>query len=375
MSASAPTGVIHDIGYKPYTGPRLGRWQIVRALYVHGLRSVFGLGRGPRAKIVPFFVLAAMMVPAALNVYESSVSKGLVLSYAHFAYNMMLFAVLFVAAAAPELVSRDLRHHTLPLYFSRPLRRSDYPVAKLLALFSGLFLVEFLPILVTYLGQVASATSGHEIWLDSKSAFPALFAALLQSAVFSVISLLIASTTGRRVIATGVIAILFLVTTAISGVLANVVGRSWQTHTISCVEPTVTPPQKGGGGGGGGQYFGIGGGQNGPPTAVVSALCPGVDTNNDNLVNIDGSPDPNRSGYADITVQYQTPVYSMVAKAGGLTNPVRLVEGTRIWVFGATDGQIPNPSPIGPVYAAELAVLVVAACGGLMLRYRKVSVS
>jgi ABC-type transport system involved in multi-copper enzyme maturation permease subunit len=374
VSSTAQTSVIHDIGYKPYTGPRFGRRQIVRALYVHGLRSIFGFGRGARAKIVPFFVLIAMLIPAALNVYMSSVNKALVLSYAHMTYNMMLFSVLFVAVAAPELVSRDLRHHTLPLYFSRPLRRGDYPMAKLLALFSGLFLIEFLPIAITYLGQVASASSGHEIWQDSRSAFPAVFAALLQSAIFSSISLLLASTTGRRVIATGVIAILFLVTTAISGVLANVVGRTWAQHAISCVEQTVTPPGPGKGGGNA-SYFGVGGGPNSPPTVVVSGLCAGVDTNNDNIVNINGTPDPNRPGYADITVQYQTPVYSMVAKAGGLTSPVRLVEGTRIWVFGATDGEIPNPSPIGPVYAAELAVLVAAACGGLVLRYRRVSVS
>jgi ABC-2 type transport system permease protein len=371
VSASAPTSVIHDIGYKPYTGPRFGRRQIVRALYVHSLRTVFGLGRGPRAKIVPWFVLISMLVPAALNVYMSSVNKSLVLSYAHMTYNMMLFSVLFVAAAAPELVSRDLRHHTLPLYFSRPLRRSDYPVAKLLALYTGLFLVEFLPLLITYLGQVASATSGHEIWTDSRSAFPGLAAAVLQSAIFTVISLLIASSTGRRVIATGVIAILFLVTTAISAVLANVVGRTWQTHTISCVEPTVNPQDRNVNG----DIYGIGGSPNGPPTVAVQSLCAGVDVNNDNITNVDGTPDPTRSGYADIIVQYQTPVYSMVAKAGGLTNPVRLVEGTRIWAFDATDGQIPNPSPIGPIYAAELAVLVVAGAGGLLLRYRRVSVS
>jgi ABC-type transport system involved in multi-copper enzyme maturation permease subunit len=371
VSTPTPTSVIHDIGYKPYTGPRLGRRQIVRALYVHSLRSVFGFGRGPKAKIVPFFVLTAMLVPAALNVYMSSVGKPLVLPYAHMTYNIMLFSVLFVAAAAPELVSRDLRHHTLPLYFCRPLRRSDYPLAKLLALFSGLLLVEALPILVSYLGQVASATSGHEIWLDSKAAFPGLFAAVLQSAVFSAISLLIASTTGRRVIATGVIAILFLVTTAISGVLTNVVGQSWQQHSASCEVPAISPSAAQNGNG---NYFGFGGGQNGPPTAVVSQLCPGVDPDG-NIGNIDGSLDPDKPGYADITVQYQTPVYSTMAKVGGLTNPVRLVEGTRIWAFNATDGEIPNPSPIGPVYAAELIVLLLAAGGGLFLRYRKVSVS
>jgi ABC-2 family transporter protein len=311
-----------------------------------------------------------MLIPAALNVYMSSADKPLALPYAHITYTMMLFSVLFVAAAAPELVSRDLRHHTLPLYFSRPLRRSDYPLAKVLALFSGVLLVEALPIVVSYIGQVASAKSGHEIWLDSRAAFPGVFAAVLQSALFSVISLLIASTTGRRVIATGVIAILFLVTSAISGVLTNVVGQTWQTHTTSCVVPTVSPDTASGN-----VFMGFGGsGPNNPPTAVVDQLCPGVDPNTGNL-EVNGSPDPNKPGYADISVQYQTPVYSMIAKAGGLTSPVRLVEGTRIWVFDATDGEIPNPSPIGPVYAAELIVLLLAAGGGLFLRYRKVSVS
>ena len=370
MSASAPTSVIHDIGYKPYTGPRLGRAQIVRALYMHSVRGIFGLGRGPRAKIVPWFVVAVMMIPAALNVYMSSASKSLALGYTSLGYNLMLFAVLFVAISAPELVSRDLRHHTLPLYFSRPLRRGDYPLAKLLALFSALLAVEILPVLVTYLGQVASAKSGHEIWLDSRAAFPAVFVAVMQSAVFSAISLLIASTTGRRVIATGAIAILFLVTTAISGVLTNALGTSYVMHTVSCTVPTVNPATANG------NVYGVGQPDaQGNPTIAFTQLCNGVVPDVDNTIQISGSKDPNKPGYADITVQYGSPVYSMIAKAGGLIDPVNVVEGSRIWVFDATDGHIPNPSPIGPVYGAELVLLVAVGSGGLFLRYRKVSVS
>ena len=361
------TSVIHDIGYKPYTGPRLGRAQIVRALYMHSVRSVFGLGRGPKAKIVPWFVLAVMLIPAALNVYTSSTGKALIVEYSSLAYDMVLFAMLFVAIAAPELVSRDLRHHTLPLYFSRPLRRGDYPLAKLLALFSSLFVVELLPVLVTYVGQVASAKSGHEIWLDSRAAFPAVFVAFFLSAVFSSISLLIASTTGRRVIATGAIAILFLVTTAIAGVLTDAVGTSYVSHTTSCVEPTVDPNTAQG------DVFGFGGSSNGPPTTAVSELCPGVDLRYG--MDLEGKLDPDKPGYADLTIQYQTPVYSMIAKTGNMLDPANVVEGARMWVFDATSGEIPNPSPIGPAYGAEMLLLVLAASGGLFLRYRKVSVS
>ena len=49
--------VIHDIGYQRYTGPRLGRGAVFGALYVHGLRAAFGLGRTAKAKIFPWLVV------------------------------------------------------------------------------------------------------------------------------------------------------------------------------------------------------------------------------------------------------------------------------------------------------------------------------
>ena len=53
-------GVIHDIGYQRYTGPRLGRRHIVGALYVHGLRAAFGLGRSAKAKIFPWLIVGVV---------------------------------------------------------------------------------------------------------------------------------------------------------------------------------------------------------------------------------------------------------------------------------------------------------------------------
>ena len=47
---SAAAGVIHDLGYRGYDGPRLGRSRIVAALTWHSFRSAFGFGRGARAK-------------------------------------------------------------------------------------------------------------------------------------------------------------------------------------------------------------------------------------------------------------------------------------------------------------------------------------
>src|SRR5450755_1406419 len=66
-AAGGRSGVIHDIGYQHYDGPRLGRPAIIRALCWHSLRSAFGLGRGVKAKIVPVITFVIMCLPAIVN--------------------------------------------------------------------------------------------------------------------------------------------------------------------------------------------------------------------------------------------------------------------------------------------------------------------
>ena len=70
---AARTGAIHDIGYRHYDGPRLGASYIRRSLFVETLRGAFGLGRSARSKVMPFLLLAVMVLPAW--------SSGIVTSY------------------------------------------------------------------------------------------------------------------------------------------------------------------------------------------------------------------------------------------------------------------------------------------------------
>src|ERR1700746_724467 len=67
-------GVIHDLGYRRYDGPRLGRAQIVRALIWHSFRSTFGIGRGVKAKIIPILAFVAICLPALVNAF--AVARG-----------------------------------------------------------------------------------------------------------------------------------------------------------------------------------------------------------------------------------------------------------------------------------------------------------
>ncbi|MEV4541689.1 ABC transporter permease [Micromonospora echinaurantiaca] len=218
---SEPTGVIHDIGYQRYTGPRLGRRQVFGALYLHGLRTAFGLGRSAKAKIFPWLVVGIVTVVAAGATAVRSQIGEVVMTYAQFADNMSWLVIFFVAVVAPELVSRDLRSGVLPLYFSRPLPRSDYPLAKLLAMATALWLLLGAPQLVMFLGAAFTTKEGMRgVWNELLDLLPGLLYAGLWAVVFASIGLLIASLTGKRAFAAGGIVAVFLMTTPIVGILS-----------------------------------------------------------------------------------------------------------------------------------------------------------
>ncbi len=59
-------GVIHDIGFRHYDGPRLGRGYLLRSLYVESLKGAFGLGRSAKSKVMPILLLVAITLPALI---------------------------------------------------------------------------------------------------------------------------------------------------------------------------------------------------------------------------------------------------------------------------------------------------------------------
>ena len=60
---------LFDLGYQHYDGPRRGRTGAVRALWTNGIRSVLGLGRGSRAKVLPGLLFLGVMIPALVIVF------------------------------------------------------------------------------------------------------------------------------------------------------------------------------------------------------------------------------------------------------------------------------------------------------------------
>lgn len=189
--------VIHNIGYRNYDGPRLGRGYARRSLFVHSLRGCYGLGRSAKSKVLPMILLGVMCLPAAMMVaivVQTHIQR-LPVESSSYVIQLQPVIGIFVAAAAPQAASLDLRFGVVPLYFSRPIERGDYVSAKLAALFTALFVFTSLPLAILYSGALLAKLDFVEQTRD--------FAlGLVCNALFSLlhagIALLLAALTPRR---------------------------------------------------------------------------------------------------------------------------------------------------------------------------------
>jgi ABC-2 type transport system permease protein len=228
------TGAIHDIGYRHYDGPRLGTPYIARALFVHSLRGAFGLGRSTKSKVMPLLLLAVMVVPALLvaAIVVVTNEKELPFEYTSYAVNLQIIVSVFVAAAAPQMVSRDLRFRVVALYFSRPLSRLAYVQAKLLAMTAAVFLLLALPLIVLYGGALLAQMP---FWDNTRGVLIALAGAVLFAIVLASIGLVISAFTPRRGLGVAAVIAVLLVLAAVSGTVRSIAENQGNHEVVNGV--------------------------------------------------------------------------------------------------------------------------------------------
>ena len=215
--ARAPeSGVIHDIGYRHYDGERGGRPAIRRAMYVESARGAYGLGRAGRTKVVPALLLAAMCLPALISTVVATVTGAdeLPIAYGAYVLNLQVLVSVYLAAQAPVSVSRDLRFGVMSLYFSRPMERVDYVVAKYAALATAVFVLLALPLTILLAGALlAELPLGEQV----PDYVRAMGGAALLALVLAGIGLLIAAVTPRRGLGVAAIIAVLLVLSGVHG--------------------------------------------------------------------------------------------------------------------------------------------------------------
>jgi ABC-2 type transport system permease protein len=132
---------------------------------------------------------------------------------------------LFCAAIAPDIAGRDIRQHTLPLYFSRALLRRDYALAKIAAFTTAMMILTVLPQVVLVFGNGLATNDLGAYTSDNWADFPrSLASGVLIAAACAAVTLAIAVQTARRAYATVAVVAWFLVSFPVSGILVNEIG-------------------------------------------------------------------------------------------------------------------------------------------------------
>ena len=219
-----PRGEVFDLGYQHYEGPREGRMRARKALWLNGVRTSLGLGRGARAKILPVLLFVSIMAPALVIVMIASVVGITDDLPGHAGYYLIvsILLLLFSAIIAPELLCADRRDRVLHLYLVRPLTSDDYVVGRWLAFFTITLALVYSGQVILFAGFTFSVDEPLQYLRDNWLDVPRFLGAGLVVAVFTTtIPLAVASFTARRAYAAGFVIGLFVIAGAAAGVLTD----------------------------------------------------------------------------------------------------------------------------------------------------------
>lgn len=228
--AAKAGGVVFDIGYQRYVGPREGRRRARLAVFKDGFRKVLGLGRGPKAKLLPWAcILVLLIIGLVMAVVAGAGQRAfgeagaeMVPATSHHFYYFLTFTILFVFAAlvGPRLLCPDRRNGTLHLYLVRPLTPTDYVAARWAAFLTVMVLVAWLPQFVLLAGRVL----GHpepvsyldENWTDIPKF---LLSGAAIAAMVTTVSMFASGLATRRGYASVLLIAIFLIPNAVTAPL------------------------------------------------------------------------------------------------------------------------------------------------------------
>lgn len=216
---------VFDLGYQRYTGPREGRNRARLALFENGVRTVLGIGRGGRAKILPIGLFLAVITPAAvfvtilafLDPIAGDDASQFIPGPADYYSIVSVILIIFGAIMAPELLCPDRRDNVLPLYLVRPLTSNDYLIARFLAFFAIVLILVYAGQIVLQAGLILTAGDQVDYIRDNWQDVPRiLFMGVLIATFISVGPLAVAAFTTRRAYAAAFVIAAWLLLNSIS---------------------------------------------------------------------------------------------------------------------------------------------------------------
>jgi len=237
--ANAGSAQIQDRGYRTFDGERNGVAAAMWTTMVQGLRSVLGIGRPAKTKILPVicaaiaFVVPGVFVGLAVFIPSELLDPNEVATYADFYSFIIAAIVLFTGLVAPEVLTGDRRTGMIGLYLSTPLTRTTYLIAKVGAVAVALSIVTIGPGMLLLIGYTfaGAGPGGLMDWLTTLAQIVAAGAVI--SAVYAAISMAFSAITDRRAFASAGTILCLLVATSVSASLVEGADLSENYHLLN----------------------------------------------------------------------------------------------------------------------------------------------
>jgi ABC-2 type transport system permease protein len=137
-----------------------------------------------------------------------------------------VFSVFLASLTGPGLIAPDLANNALPLYFSRPLYRTDYMLARLATLLGILSLITWIPGLLLFGLQTGMA--GRSWFRDNWTMGTGILAGFaIWVLLVSLVALASSAYARLKVVAGGLILGYFFILSGISVMINNVFRATW----------------------------------------------------------------------------------------------------------------------------------------------------
>lgn len=227
---------VYKRGYRRYAGPLTGGWARFLVLPRYAWRRLY------QQRLVLLLTVVAFVWPllCAGFIYLTNhveLLQGLEPEFrefiqvngqffAVFMYVQAGFAVFLVALAGPGLIAPDLANNALPLYFSRPLTRWSYALARLLVLVGMLSVVTWIPGLLLFALQVGLAGSAW-FWANWSLGAGMVVGFFIWLLVLSLVAMAASAYVKWRVVAAALSLAFFFILSGIAAMIDEVLRVDW----------------------------------------------------------------------------------------------------------------------------------------------------
>ncbi len=227
---------VYRRGYHRYKGVTTGHWTRFMVLPRFAWHRLF------QQRLVVLLTVVAMIWPLLCGVFiyltnHLELLKGADRDFREFiSVNGQFFlvfmkvqagfAIFLAALTGPGLIAPDLANNALQLYFSRPLTRTDYVLARLLVLCGMLSLITWLPGLFLFGMQVGMAGAGwfRENWMLGAGMVAGFAVWVL---LVSFVALASSACVRWKVVAGALVLAYFFILAGVSTMVNAVFGVSW----------------------------------------------------------------------------------------------------------------------------------------------------